>query len=182
MCPSVLPCPAALCAVLRPLVRWGWPVAPRPTPSPQRQRPHRGARTQGRGARRGTRAAAQHGSAVPDDARSSRASGGSGPSASKIYGITEGLSLGGYAEAKYSAHVYRQGRGEKNNGGLRSWRCSTSGTNSPTGCVFNSEIEFEHGSDQREWVGLDRVRHPRLPVARRAECTAGLDAPSHGLS
>jgi hypothetical protein len=72
---------------------------------------------------------------------------GLGPSASKVYGVAEGLSLGGYAEALY----------ERRNGDVTDeadfLRLVTYvGYRFDEHWVFNSEIEFEHAGEE---VGVE---------------------------
>ena len=73
---------------------------------------------------------------------------GLGPAASKVYSIAQGLSIGGYAEAKYTAHVADKG-GEQNSADFVRLVLYT-GYKFTDWLVFNAEIEFEHGSTSEE--------------------------------
>lgn len=72
---------------------------------------------------------------------------GLGPSASKIYGTEEGLSLGGYGEALYERH---NGDGTDEIDLLR--LVLYLGYRFDEHWVFNSEIEYEHGGEE---VGVE---------------------------
>ena len=96
---------------------------------------------------------------------------GLGPAASKVYGIGSGLSIGGYAEAFYSDIVE-----DKRKSGSRDTvdflrTVLYVGYKFNENWIFNAEFEFEHastssGEGRRKWLGLGRVRHPRLPAQR----------------
>lgn len=70
---------------------------------------------------------------------------GLGPAASKIYGVERGLSIGGYGEANYRNFI-----GDRNEGDLDRADFLRMvlyfGYKFTENIVFNSEIEFEHGS------------------------------------
>jgi len=77
---------------------------------------------------------------------------GLGPAASKVYQVGKGLSIGGYGEANYQARVNDQG-GHKNNGTVNNSDNADlerlviyTGYKFSDNMLFNSEIEFEHGS------------------------------------
>ncbi len=83
---------------------------------------------------------------------------GLGPAASKVYGASQGLSIGGYGEAIYTN---RQGQGSDTVDFLRA--ITYFGYKFDDRWVFNSEIEFEHaatdqeGSVSVEFAYLDRL-------------------------
>jgi len=73
---------------------------------------------------------------------------GLGPAASQVYGIAEGLSIGGYGEINYR-HVF--GDAGKGPGKTRDQADALRGVlyvgyKFTDNIIFNSEIEFEHGS------------------------------------
>lgn len=71
---------------------------------------------------------------------------GLGPAASKIFGTTRGLSLGGYAEGNYQA-IVNDAEGEKNHTDL--YRVVLyAGYKFNESIVFNSEVEFEHATTE----------------------------------
>ncbi len=75
---------------------------------------------------------------------------GLGPAASKIYGLTRGLSIGGYAEGLYTAVVKdKHDSGEENRIDLLRAVLYT-GYKFTDRIVWNSEIEFEHASTGAE--------------------------------
>jgi hypothetical protein len=82
---------------------------------------------------------------------------GLGPAASKIYGIERGLSIGGYAEAFYTNFIGDQGSSSDSVGGVSISDEALDrsdflrmvmylGYKFNEKILFNSEIEFEHGS------------------------------------
>lgn len=82
---------------------------------------------------------------------------GLGPAASKVYGLTRGLSLGGYAEGFYSAIVKdKRDSGEENRIDLLR-AVLYAGYKFTDRIVWNSEIEFEHGGEEVsvEFAALD---------------------------
>ncbi|WP_020485724.1 hypothetical protein [Methylomonas sp. MK1] len=77
---------------------------------------------------------------------------GLGPAASKVYQSSKGLSLGGYGEANYQARVNDQG-GRDDAGNVRNSNNADlerlviyAGYKFTDSILFNSEIEFEHGT------------------------------------
>jgi len=101
---------------------------------------------------------------------------GLGPAASKVYGVEQGVSLGGYGEALYQnfeddaktdewdflrAVLYA---GYKYNGRL----------------VLNTEIEFEHAADDKEGEVSVEFALPGLPVRALAQCAGRPRAGAHG--
>ncbi|WP_026604287.1 hypothetical protein [Methylomonas sp. 11b] len=77
---------------------------------------------------------------------------GLGPAASKVYQASKGLSLGGYGEANYQARVNDQG-GRDEDGNVRNSNNADlerlviyAGYKFTDSILFNSEIEFEHGT------------------------------------
>ena len=82
--------------------------------------------------------------AVPEDT-DLESSHGHGPAASKIYGLSRGLSIGGYGEYTYTNFVGDEGSSDLARAdALRS--VLYFGYKFSESIVFNSEIEFEHGS------------------------------------
>jgi hypothetical protein len=71
---------------------------------------------------------------------------GLGPGASKVYGIPRGLSIGGYGEANFGI-VTNDGSGQPNTADLERLVLYT-GYKFTDWLVFNSEIEFEHGTTE----------------------------------
>jgi hypothetical protein len=102
-------------------------------------------------------------SAVPDDS-SLESSWGLGPAASKVYAITRGLSIGGYAEARYTGYV--RDKGDESNEFDFVRAVLYAGYRFTDRILFNSEIEFEHastgedGSVSLEFATLDFLLHP----------------------
>jgi hypothetical protein len=84
--------------------------------------------------------------AVPEDDMALESEWGLGPAASKVYGISRGLSIGGYAETFGTAVVHdKRDSGESNRfDALRA--VLYAGYKFTDHIVFNSEIEFEHGT------------------------------------
>ena len=98
---------------------------------------------------------------------------GLGPGASKVYGLTRGLSLGGYAEGLYTAIVDdKRESGSKNRADfLRA--VLYAGYKFTDSIIYNMEIEFEHattsstdssgsGSASVEFAALDFLIEPWL--------------------
>lgn len=83
--------------------------------------------------------------AVPEQAELATAYG-FGPAASKIYGIERGLSIGGYGEYNYTNLVNDEGGNLDRADALRT--VLYFGYKFSESIVFNSEIEFEHGSTE----------------------------------
>lgn len=69
---------------------------------------------------------------------------GLGPAASKVYQVGKGLSIGGYGEANYQVMVDDQGNNSDNADFER--LVLYAGYKFTDNILFNSEIEFEHGS------------------------------------
>jgi hypothetical protein len=83
---------------------------------------------------------------VPEEKQELDSVWGLGPAASKVYGLSRGLSIGGYAETFGTAVVHdKKASGEKNRfDALRA--VLYAGYKFTDHIVFNSEIEFEHGT------------------------------------
>ncbi len=83
---------------------------------------------------------------VPEEKTELESTWGLGPAASKVYGIGRGLSIGGYTETFGTAVVHdKKDSGEKNRfDALRA--VLYAGYKFTDHIVFNSEIEFEHGT------------------------------------
>jgi hypothetical protein len=87
-----------------------------------------------------------------DDELESR--GGLGPAASRIYGITKGLSLGGYAEGFYRGFVGDDTENDVDRADLLRL-VLYAGYKFTDRLVFNSEIEFEHATTSAGVEALD---------------------------
>ena len=103
---------------------------------------------------------------VPEE-RALESAYGLGPAASKIYGVGQGLSLGGYAEGVYrNRSADAPGDGEDIADFTRA--VLYVGYKFTDSLVFNSEIEFEHastsenGSVSVEFAALDYLYRPGL--------------------
>jgi opacity protein-like surface antigen len=83
---------------------------------------------------------------VPEEKQELESVWGLGPAASKVYGLSRGLSIGGYAEAFGTAIVHdKKDTTERNRfDALRA--VLYAGYKFTDHIVFNSEIEFEHGT------------------------------------
>jgi len=81
--------------------------------------------------------------AIPDEVKYKSAYG-LGPAASKVYQVGKGLSLGGYGEANYQAIVGDKGNAKDNADFER--LVLYVGYKFTDSILFNSELEFEHGS------------------------------------
>jgi hypothetical protein len=81
--------------------------------------------------------------AIPEEAKYKSAYG-LGPAASKIYGVGKGLSIGGYGQASYQARVGDNGN-DNDNADLERI-VLYAGYKFTDHILFNSEIEFEHGT------------------------------------
>ena len=81
--------------------------------------------------------------AVPEEPEL-KSSYGLGPAASKVYDVTRGLSLGGYAEGVYTALV--KDKGDRNNTIDALRFVLYAGYKFTDRIVFNSEVEIEHAS------------------------------------
>ena len=123
-------------------------------------------------------------SAAPEktpEAEGSRGSHGLGPAASKIYGVTRGVSIGGYGEAIY------QNFDRKRDDGVRSGRIDTIdlaravfyfGYKFDEHFLFNSEIEYEHattgeGDEEKGEVSVEFAYLDYL-IRRELNLRAGL--------
>ena len=114
--------------------------------------------------------------AVPQDSASLTSQWGYGPAASKVYERDRGLSIGGYAEGFYTNYVSDQGHGtDKTLDRSDMLRAVLyTGYRFNEHFVFNSEIEFEHGSTEStvtneeggsvsvEFAALDYFWRPEL--------------------
>ena len=80
---------------------------------------------------------------IPDEVQYKSAYG-LGPAASKVYQVGKGLSIGGYGEANYSAKVVD--KGSSNNSADMARMVLYTGYKFTDNILFNSELEFEHGS------------------------------------
>ena len=103
---------------------------------------------------------------VPEE-RALESAHGLGPAASKIYGVGQGLSLGGYAEGVYrNRSTDAPGDGEDVADFTRA--VLYVGYKFTDSLVFNSEIEFEHattsenGAVSVEFAALDYLYRPEL--------------------
>jgi hypothetical protein len=81
--------------------------------------------------------------AIPEEAKYKSAYG-LGPAASKVYGVGKGLSIGGYGEGSYSAKVGDKLSG--NDSADMQRIVLYAGYKFTDKILFNSELEFEHGS------------------------------------
>lgn len=81
--------------------------------------------------------------AIPDEVKYKSAYG-LGPAASKVYQVGKGLSIGGYGEANYQATVSDK-NGQTDNADFERLVLYT-GYKFTDNILFNSELEFEHGS------------------------------------
>jgi hypothetical protein len=97
---------------------------------------------------------------------------GFGPSASKIYGIERGLSLGGYGEANYINHF---GGEEDRADALRT--VIYLGYKFSDRILFNSEIEFEHATTESANNGGEAARCP-WSLRRSTSCGAPKSMPA----
>lgn len=105
---------------------------------------------------------------IPDEVKYKSAYG-LGPAASKVYQVGKGLSLGGYGEANYQKIVSDQGKAKDNADFER--LVLYVGYKFTDWILFNSEIEFEHGSTAQdggsvsvEFAALDFFIDPRVNV------------------
>ena len=96
---------------------------------------------------------------IPEDIEYKSAYG-LGPAASKVYQVGNGLSLGGYGEANYQTFVDDQDNNEKDNADFERLVLYV-GYKFTDNILFNSEIEFEHSSTDKngsvsvEFAALD---------------------------
>ncbi|MGH8498772.1 MAG: hypothetical protein ACRERV_08215, partial [Methylococcales bacterium] len=93
---------------------------------------------------------------------------GLGPAASKVYHADKGLSIGGYGEASYQNVVSDQGSTPDNADLLRA--VVYLGYKFTDNILFNSELEFEHSSTEKngdvsvEFANLDFLLDPRVNI------------------
>lgn len=93
---------------------------------------------------------------------------GLGPAASKVYQVGKGLSIGGYGEANYQATVGDE-KGKKDNADFERL-VLYAGYKFTDNILFNSEIEFEHGSTDKggsvsvEFAALDFFIDPMANI------------------
>ncbi|MGZ8946027.1 MAG: hypothetical protein ACXW1W_11450 [Methylococcaceae bacterium] len=91
--------------------------------------------------------------AIPEE-KQLKSAYGLGPAASKVYQVGKGLSIGGYGEANYQKIVSDQGNAKDNADFER--MVLYVGYKFTDKILFNSEIEFEHGStDQGGSVSVE---------------------------
>jgi len=81
---------------------------------------------------------------VPEE-KALKSAYGLGPAASKVYGVTKGLSLGGYAEGFYRNFVSEKTRADRDRSDLLRV-VLYAGYKFTDRILFNSEIEYEHAS------------------------------------
>ncbi|MCX7101051.1 MAG: hypothetical protein NTX38_06040, partial [Methylobacter sp.] len=119
---------------------------------------------------------------IPEEAKYKSAYG-MGPAASKVYGAGKGLSIGGYGEGNYSAKV--GDRGTSNDTADMERMVMYVGYKFTDKILFNSEIEFEHGStgEGSETKGEVSVEFASLDffMDQRANARAGLVLMPMGL-
>jgi hypothetical protein len=85
---------------------------------------------------------------VPEEKTELESVHGLGPGASKIYGITKGLSIGGYAEGGYTAVVHDKRESGDQNGADFTRAVLYAGYKFTDRILFNTEIEFEHATTE----------------------------------
>jgi len=104
---------------------------------------------------------------IPDEVQYKSAYG-LGPAASKVYQVGKGLSIGGYGEANYQATVGDE-KAKNDNADFERLVLYT-GYKFTDSILFNSELEFEHGSTEKggsvsvEFAALDFFIDPRANV------------------
>ncbi|MFI3187872.1 MAG: hypothetical protein QX198_18000, partial [Methylococcaceae bacterium] len=104
---------------------------------------------------------------IPDEVQYKSAYG-LGPAASKVYQVGKGLSIGGYGEANYQARVGDKGSSKDNADFER--MVLYAGYKFTDNILFNSELEFEHGSTEKggsvsvEFAALDFFIDPMANV------------------
>jgi hypothetical protein len=81
--------------------------------------------------------------AIPEEAQYKSAYG-LGPAASKVYGVSKGLSIGGYGEGNYSAKA--GDKGSSNDSANMARMVLYAGYKFTDKILFNSELEFEHAT------------------------------------
>lgn len=105
--------------------------------------------------------------AIPEEAKY-KSMYGLGPAASKIYQVGKGLSIGGYGEVNYQAQVSDR-TGANNNADFERM-VLYAGYKFSDNILFNSEIEFEHGSTDKggsvsvEFAALDFFIDPMVNI------------------
>ncbi len=98
--------------------------------------------------------------AIPEDPKY-KSMYGMGPAASKVYGVTKGLSIGGYGEAMYSSYVNPRGNNVTNKDSADMERAVIYlGYKFNDWIVLNNEFEFEHattgeGSEEKGEVSVE---------------------------
>ena len=105
---------------------------------------------------------------LPEDEQQLQSYSGLGPAASRVYGIRRGLSLGGYAEWRYTTEIAdtTSGNGRAEADMLRT--VMYVGYKFTDQLIFNTEFEFEHagsgggGSVSVELATLDYLYRPEL--------------------
>lgn len=119
---------------------------------------------------------------IPEEAKYKSAYG-LGPAASKVYGAGKGLSIGGYGEGNYSAKVGEKGDSKDTADMAR--MVLYAGYKFTDKILFNSEIEFEHGStgEGSEAKGEVSVEFASLDffIDQKANARAGLVLMPMGL-
>ena len=104
---------------------------------------------------------------IPDEVQYKSAYG-LGPAASKIYQVGKGLSIGGYGEANYQATVGDEKA--KNDNADFERMVLYAGYKFTDNILFNSELEFEHGSTDKggsvsvEFAALDFFIDPMANI------------------
>jgi hypothetical protein len=104
---------------------------------------------------------------IPDEVKYKSAYG-LGPAASKVYQVGKGLSIGGYGEANYQATTGDE-KAKKDNADFERLVLYT-GYKFTDNILFNSELEFEHGSTEKggsvsvEFAALDFFIDPMANV------------------
>jgi len=104
---------------------------------------------------------------IPDEVQYKSAYG-LGPAASKVYQVGKGLSIGGYGEANYQATVGDEKA--KNDNADFERMVLYAGYKFTDSILFNSELEFEHGSTEKggsvsvEFAALDFFIDPMANV------------------
>jgi hypothetical protein len=93
---------------------------------------------------------------------------GLGPAASKVYGVTKGVSIGGYGEFNYKNVVSDRGTADDEFDFVR--MVLYAGYKFTDRIIFNSEIEFEHASTGKsgevsvEFAAIDLLLHEKANV------------------
>ncbi len=107
---------------------------------------------------------------IPEDIEYKSAYG-LGPAASKVYQVSKGLSIGGYGEASYRSTTGDDKKNDTNEDQADFGRLVLyAGYKFTDSILFNSEIEFEHGSTDKngsvsvEFAALDFLLDPMANV------------------